>query len=141
MVHHPSEIVTRQTCLPSSVNLPQGKFLPRVPITIGYGKRQYSCCLQNKASVSTCLFSWCAIQAKSLRGKLVCRRASICRKANSCRGTPIAEGYGKRQYSVFLHRISGCCLAVRSHNLRLWETAIFRISSPNFRMLPCRTFP
>ena len=38
VVPHPSELVTRQTCLPSSVNL-QSKFLPKAPAC---GKRQYS---------------------------------------------------------------------------------------------------
>ena len=46
VVHHPSELVTRQTSLPSFVNL-RSKFLPRAPIAKGYGKRQYSVLLQD----------------------------------------------------------------------------------------------
>ena len=62
VVHHPSELVTRQTSLPSFVNL-RSKFLPRAPIANGYGKRQYSVLLQDTE---------------------VCRRTPAC---------------GKRQYS------------------------------------------
>ena len=46
VVHHPSELVTRQTSLPSFVNL-RSKFLPRASIAKGYGKRQYSVLLQD----------------------------------------------------------------------------------------------
>ena len=46
VVHHPSELVTRQTSLPSFVNL-RSKFLSRAPIAKGYGKRQYSVLLQD----------------------------------------------------------------------------------------------
>lgn len=45
VVHHPSELVTRQTGLLSFVNL-RSKFLP-FPIAKGYGKRQYSVLLQD----------------------------------------------------------------------------------------------
>ena len=52
VVHHPSELVTRQTSLPSFVNL-RSKFLPWVPAC---GKRQYSLCLRRDTSFSSPFF-------------------------------------------------------------------------------------
>lgn len=84
VVHHPSELVTRQTSLPLFVNL-RSKFLSRAPIAKGYGKRQYSVLLQD---------------TELCRGTPACgiRQYSILlQDTEVCRGTPAC---GKRQYSL-----------------------------------------
>ena len=82
----------------------------------GNGNIPYAC---GVTQVFCLPFSWCAIRANSLRGKLVCRRSSIC-EANSCRGFPLA-GNGNIPYAcgvtqVFRLPFSWC--AIRANSLR-----------------------
>ena len=114
VVPHPSELVTRQTCLPSFVNL-RSKFLPRAPIAKGYGKRQYSVPLQDTE---------------------VCRRTPACGKrqysvllqdTEVCRRTPTC---GKRQYSVLLQDTEVCrrtpTCGIRQYSVLLQDTEVCR---------------
>ena len=85
VVHHPNELVTRQTSLPSFVNL-RSKFLPKAPIAKGYGKRQYSILLQD---------------TEVCRGTPACGKRQysvLLQDTEVCRRTPAC---GIRQYSLW----------------------------------------
>ena len=74
----PERNLRGKLCLPSFVNLPQGKFLPR------------DSRLRETANSANDYKQ----KAFEIYAATCCRRSSICRKANSCRGAPAC---GKRQ--------------------------------------------
>ena len=114
VVHHPSELVTRQTSLPSFVNL-RSKFLPRAPIAKGYGKRQYSVLLQD---------------TEVCRGTPACGKRQysvLLQDTEVCHGTPAC---GKRQYSVLLQDTKVCrrtpACGKRQYSILLQDTEVCR---------------